>query len=182
MRVQMEGFELPAPVRDRRALKRQLGLPEDAAIVGFAARSLESMRGFDIFVQTAKLIHRRLPAAQFLVLGDETTLYGPETLHMNGQSFKQYLWQKMEMNGEPFTFKPFMEYSQFLLHMQAMDVILFPIFEGAGNWGMFEAMAAGLPVLASNRCFVPEVITDGVDGCCSIPWTAQVLPLPPRVC
>lgn len=164
VRVQMEGFELPAPVQNRKALKHQLGLPEGAPVVGFAARSLESMRGFDIFVQVAKLIHRRLPAVQFLVLGDETTLYGSETVHMNGQSFKQYLWQKMEMNGEPFTFKPFMEYSQFLLHMQAMDIILFPIFEGAGNWGLFEAMAAGLPVLASNRCFVPEVITDGIDG------------------
>ena len=42
-----------------------------------------------------------------------------------------------------------------------MDVILFPLFEGAANWGLFEAMAAGIPILASSRCFIPEAITHG---------------------
>jgi glycosyltransferase involved in cell wall biosynthesis len=45
-----------------------------------------------------------------------------------------------------------------------MDLIVFPIFEGAGNWAVFDAMAAAVPVLAADRCFVPEVITHGHDG------------------
>jgi glycosyltransferase involved in cell wall biosynthesis len=45
-----------------------------------------------------------------------------------------------------------------------VDVIVFPIYEGAANWGVFDAMAAALPILASDRCFIPEVITHGRDG------------------
>ena len=164
VRVRMEGFQPSARVPDRGALKRELGLNGDAPVIGFAARSLESVRGFDIFVEAAKLIHRALPRAQFLAIGDEKTLYGSETLHLNGKTFKQHLWETAGLNREPFILRPFMDYPAFVRHLQAMDVILFPIFEGAANWGLFEAMAAGVPVLASDRCFVPEVITDGADG------------------
>lgn len=45
-----------------------------------------------------------------------------------------------------------------------MDLILFPLFEGAANWALFDALATGVSVPASNRCFVPEVISDGRDG------------------
>jgi len=45
-----------------------------------------------------------------------------------------------------------------------MDLILSPLFEGAANWALFDALAAGVSVSASNRCFVPEVISDGRDG------------------
>jgi glycosyltransferase involved in cell wall biosynthesis len=34
----------------------------------------------------------------------------------------------------------------------------------AANWGLFEAMAAGVPILASRRCFIPEAITHGREG------------------
>jgi len=164
VRVQMEGFHPIQPAADRVLLRRELGLPEDGPLIGFAARTLEAVRGFDVFVKAAQIIHRALPEARFVAIGDEKTLYGNETIHLNGKSFRQYIWETAGMNGEPFSFKPFMTYDLFLRHLQAIDVILFPIFEGAANWGLFEAMAAGVPILASNRCFVPEAITDGIDG------------------
>jgi glycosyltransferase involved in cell wall biosynthesis len=164
VRVQMEGFRPVPPVADRVLLRRELGLPEDGPLIGFAARTLEAVRGFDIFAKAARIIHRSVPRAQFVAIGDETTLYGNETIHLNGKTFRQHTWETAGMNGEPFSFRPFMNYDLFVRHLQAMDVILFPLFEGAANWGLFEAMAAGVPVVASNRCFVPEVVTDGVDG------------------
>jgi len=45
-----------------------------------------------------------------------------------------------------------------------MDLILSPLFEGATNWALFDALAAGVSVPASNCCFLPEVISDGHDG------------------
>jgi Glycosyl transferases group 1 len=68
------------------------------------------------------------------------------------------------MSEEAVTFRPFMAHEAFTRHLQVMDLAVFPIFEGAGNWGLFEAMAAAVPILASDRCFIPEAIHHGHDG------------------
>lgn len=173
VRVQMEGFDAPTPVLDKAALRRDLGLPENVPMVGFAARTLEGVRGFDVFVEAAKLIRAQRPDTQFLVLGEESTLYGNETAHLNGVSFKRYALTRAGMNENELMWRPYMAYETFTRHLQAMDIALFPLFEGAANWGLFEAMACGLPVVASDRCFVPEVIAHRRNGL-SLPIDARV--------
>jgi glycosyltransferase involved in cell wall biosynthesis len=164
IRVQMEGFSLPAPPADRAALRRAAGVDGPAPVIGFAGRTLEGVRGFDVFARVAKHIRRSRPDARFLVLGDEATLYGNETAYLGGKSFKQHVIESEAVPPDLLRFKPFMAHEAFVRHLQAMDLVLFPLFEGAANWGLFEAMAAGLPVLASRRCFVPEAIADGENG------------------
>ena len=164
VRVQPEGFRLPAIVRDRRALRRELGLSGSGPVVGFAGRTLESVRGFDVFAKVAKTVRQTRDDAQFLALGDEGTLYGNETTYLAGMSFKQHVLERENLDERAITFRPFSPRDQFMRNLQAMDLILFPIFEGAGNWAVFDAMAAGVPTLASNRCFLPEVISHGHDG------------------
>jgi glycosyltransferase involved in cell wall biosynthesis len=164
IRVQMEGFVLPPAVRDRARLRRALGLPGAGHIIGFAARTLEAVRGFDIFVKVAAKVRRMRPDVQYLVIGDDATLYGNELAYLGGRSFKQHIFATQGVDEEGFICRPFMPYHRFVTHLQAMDVVLFPVFEAAANWGLFEAMAAGVPILASRRCFIPEVITHGRDG------------------
>jgi hypothetical protein len=48
VRVQMEGFSLPAPVADRAALRRDLGLATSGPIIGFAGWTLEGVRAASI--------------------------------------------------------------------------------------------------------------------------------------
>ena len=164
MRVQPEGFGLPTLVRDTAALRRDLGLSGSGPVVGFAGRTLEAVRGFDVFVRMAKVMRRARPDVQFLALGDEATLYGNETTYLGGKSFKQHVLETEGLDEGAITFKPFAPHDQFTRYLQAMDLIVFPIYEGAGNWAVFDAMAAALPILASDRCFIPEVITHGRDG------------------
>jgi glycosyltransferase involved in cell wall biosynthesis len=164
VRVQMEGFTLPEPVTDRGQLRLELGLDPARPVVGFASRTLEAVRGFDCFVNAAKRIGGARPEAQLLVVGDEGTLYGNEAVYLNGKSFKQHALETGGLAEAACTFRSFMPHDQFVRHLQAMDLILFPLFEGAANWGLFEALAAGVPVLASNRCFIPEVIRHGREG------------------
>lgn len=164
VRVRMEGFALPAPVADKARLRSELGLSPDRPVVGFAARTLEAVRGFDCFARVAAKIRATRPDAQFLVLGDESTLYGNEAAYLDGKTFKQYALEEAALPDSACLFRPYMPHGEFVRHLQAMDCILFPLFEGAANWGLFEALAAGVPVLAANRCFVPEVIRDGREG------------------
>lgn len=164
IRVQMEGFEAPSPCADRKALRKELGLPVGSPVIGFAGRTLEAVRGFDIFVKAAIEIRKVRPESQFLVIGNESTIYGNESMYLGEKSFKRHVFDSTGINEADFIFRDFMPRSDFIRHVQCMDVIMFPIFEGAANWGLFEAMACGVPVLASNRCFVPEVIRDGMEG------------------
>jgi glycosyltransferase involved in cell wall biosynthesis len=164
VRVQTEGFSLPALIQDRRALRRRLGFDEKAPLIGFAGRTLEAVRGFDVFCRIAKKILARRGDARFLIIGSEETIYGNETSYLNGKSFKQFCFEQHQLDDQPFRCEPFLPYDEFIQYLQALDVILFPLFEGAANWSLFEAMAAGVPLLASNRCFIPEAVTHGRDG------------------
>jgi glycosyltransferase involved in cell wall biosynthesis len=164
VRVQTEGFSLPAAIADKRALRRELEIEASAPLIGFAGRTLEAVRGFDTFYRVAREILQNRPDARFLVLGNEETIYGNESSYLGTKSFKQHVLESDPVAQAAFVFKPFLPHEKFIRHLQAMDVILFPLFEGAANWALFDAMAAGVPVLASNRCFVPEVITHGRDG------------------
>jgi len=164
VRVQSEGFSLPASVADKRALRRELAIAESAPVIGFAGRTLEAVRGFDIFYRVANEILQARPDARFVVIGNAETIYGNESSYLGTKSFKQHVLDTGAVPETAFLFKPFLAYAEFMKHLQAMDLILFPLFEGAANWALFDAMAAGVPVLASNRCFIPEVITHGRDG------------------
>lgn len=170
--VQMEGFDLPDINRDKQALRMELGLPE-GPLVGFAGRTLEAMRGFDIFASVAKSIKDILPDVHFLVLGSEETIYGNELTYLGGKSFKRHVLETLDLPDDFFMFKDYLAYDDYHRHLQAMDLVLFPQFEGAANWGLFEVMASGLPVIASNRCFIPEVIQNGENGFIIDPYNLE---------
>ena len=164
VKVQAEGFVVPPLAADKRALRRQLAIDETAPVIGFAGRTLEAVRGFDVFCQVAKEILAARPEVRFLVIGNAETIYGNETAYLGGKSFKQHVLENQFLDERAFRFEPFLPYEQFVTYLQTMDLILFPLFEGAANWALFDAMAAGVPVLASDRCFIPEVVTHGRDG------------------
>ena len=162
--VQMEGFQLPPRYSDKASLKKKLGLPHDAPVVGFVGRTLEAMRGFDIFVKVAARLKKERPDVQFLVIGEEQTIYGNEQAYLNGKSFKTHVLETEGIDEKFFIFHNFLPHRDFLQYLQTMDIVLFPLFEGAANWSLFEAMASGLTILASDRAFIPEVITSGKEG------------------
>jgi len=164
IRVQMEGFQTHPLRYDKQALKKRLGLPDDGPIVGFVGRTLEAMRGFDIFAKVAVKLRAVRSDLHFLVIGDEETIYGNEQAYLEGKSFKQYVLETEGLSDSFFIFRGFLPYDDFIEHLQAMDIILFPLFEGAANWSLFEAMASGLTILASNCSFIPEVITSDKEG------------------
>ena len=128
VRVQAEGFALPPLPNDKRALRRALGMDETAPLIGFAGRTLEAVRGFDIFYRAASAIHRARPDARFLVIGDEATIYGNELSYLDGKSFKQHVLAAGALPDQAFHFKPFLAHESFIKHVQALDVILFPLF------------------------------------------------------
>jgi glycosyltransferase involved in cell wall biosynthesis len=51
-------------------------VPPETRIVTYVSRGFESMRGFDIFMRSAKLIYERYPNVIFFVVGTDRIAYG----------------------------------------------------------------------------------------------------------
>src|SRR5262245_24209242 len=172
LRVQMEGFDIEHLPPGGQTERAALGLPATAQLVGFFGRSLEAVRGFDIFVQVAERLYERDQTLRFVIIGDDQTLYGNETLYLGGQSFMDYTLARSRLPAEAIHWRRALPYEEFRRHLACLDLAILPVFEGAANWSLFEAMAAGLPILSSDRAFVPEVIRNGQEGVLLNPYDA----------
>lgn len=164
----MEGFDTRAPlsVIDRRAVLHQTGLDPDKPMIGFFARTLELVRGFDRFLSAARHLAQARPDLQILIVGEATTRYGPDPEYeRSGQSIAQRLLKEVPSDIQRrLYYTGFVEQSDMHALMDAADVAVYPIYEGAGTWGVFEALAGGTPVVASDRAFLPEIIEHGTSG------------------
>ncbi|WP_433934937.1 glycosyltransferase [Sorangium cellulosum] len=166
VRVSMEGFRV-GPLRDaaeRSALRQRHGLPADAPLLGYFGRTLEAMRGFDIFVQTAREVRRALPGAAFLVVGEPVTHYGSEQAALGGESFKDFALRTAGVAERELMFRRIQPFPVYRELLAAVDAAVFPIFESAGHWSFFDSLAEGTPAVAARRAFFPEVIRDGQNG------------------
>ncbi|MBI4575769.1 MAG: glycosyltransferase [Planctomycetes bacterium] len=164
IRVVAEGFPLPPRLPRREARRSALGIADERGVLGFFGRTLEAVRGFDRYLQAAARVRGARPDTLVLAVGDEATIYGNEGNHLGAGGYTAWALGRAGLRRQEVLFRPQLPREDFLAHLAATDVALFPTFEGAANWGVFEAMAAGVAVVASDRAYLPELIQDGVDG------------------
>lgn len=164
VRVQMEGFDTENAPTGGPEERTALGLPVEAKLIGFFGRTLEAVRGFDIFMHVAKRLHEKDNSLRFLIVGENQSIYGNEARYLQGQSFMEHTLAQVNLPPEALIWKRTLPYEEFRRHIACLDLAILPIFEGAANWNLFEAMAVGLPTLSSDRAFVPEVMRDGKEG------------------
>ncbi len=140
-------FEQPDPASGERLRKFFRRAP--ARIVGAAGR-LSPEKGFDTLVRAARLVRDANVDAGFVVFGD-----GPlrESLHRLIRS--QGLEDRFILAG----FRS--DLGRFLPHL---DLAVLPSYAEGLPVVLLEALAAGVPVVATRVGGIPEVIDDGVQG------------------
>ncbi len=148
------------------ALRRigEAALPPDTKVVTFVARGLESIRGFDLFMQVADRICRQRADVIFVVVGGEEIHYGWDKLHTGSPSFKQWVLSQGDHDLSRFLFpgRILPEHLADILRLSDLHIYLSAPF--VVSWSLFNAMATGVPVLASDVPPVREVIEGGVNG------------------
>jgi glycosyltransferase involved in cell wall biosynthesis len=139
-------------------------IPESMKVVSFVSRGLESIRGFDIFMAVADRIARAREDVLFVVVGGEEIHYGWDKLHTGSPSFKEWVLGRGQYDLSRFLFlgRILPEHLADVLRLSNLHIYLSAPF--VVSWSLFNAMATGLPVLASDIPPVREVIEPGKNG------------------
>lgn len=133
----------------RRAARQRLGIAEDDCVVGTVAR-LHQKKGQTYLIEAARQLRPIFPTMSFLIVGD-----GPERARLEAQAAAAGLGAALRFLGERADVPDL---------LAAMDIFAFPsLYEGHPN-ALLEAMAAGLPAVASDIPGNDEVVVEGSTG------------------
>jgi len=126
-------------------LRKQLGISETAVVIGSVGR-LSEEKGHRYLLRASKTILKSFPETVFLIVGD-----GP---------LKERL--KNEFNSPSIVFAG---YRQNVMPLyRCMDIFVLPSLTEGLPVVLIEAMAAKLPVIATNVGDIPKVIENNISG------------------
>jgi glycosyltransferase involved in cell wall biosynthesis len=142
-------LELFTPAQ-RAEAKAKLGLSTAEPVLGYAGR-IAPEKGIALILRAFALVRRQLPQARLVIAG--RGLYEPE---MKRLADELGLGPSAMFVGHK---------DRSLDAIAALDLLFFPSRAGEGlSRILIEAMACGIPALASDDTSNPEVVTDGQDG------------------
>jgi glycosyltransferase involved in cell wall biosynthesis len=138
------------PGEDGAEVRSQAGVPPDAPVAGIVAR-MKPDRGHQLLLQAWSKVAGQLPGARLLIAGR-----GELELELRGQADRAGLRGSVIFAGYRRDLPRF---------YRALDlkVLLAPGNDGTCRAAL-EALASGVPVLASRRGALPEIVRDGQTG------------------
>lgn len=149
-------FDAFSPVDDRTALRDRLGLPNDSFLIGCYGR-IRAQKGTDVFVDAMCELLSRSPQVKAVVMGRATAGH---------ELFLQELKSRVRAASleKRIFFFPEVSVDQMADWYRALDLFVAPQrWEGFGLTPL-EAMACGIPVVATRTGAFEELIIDGECG------------------
>ena len=139
-------------------------LPPQTRVVTYVSSSLESMRGFDIFMKVAKRIYQAYPEVFFIVVGSDEVQYGGDMRYIEADSFKEHVLQQDDYDLSRFCFTGAIRPERLVEILSLSDLHIYLTVPFVLSWSLFNALACECVVLASDTEPVREVIRHGENG------------------
>ena len=134
---------------DAAVKRKELGLPPDGAIVGTVGR-LVPIKGLEWLLKAAPQVLAQFPQACFVIIGD-----GPLLGELRQLTSKLGIGLRVVFLGAR---------EDVPECLAALDLFVLPsLNEGMGRV-LLEAMAVGLPVVATRVGGIPDIVPDGTTG------------------
>ena len=137
------------------AAREKLGVPADAMVIGMVGRLILE-KGLREFFAAARLLYEARPDLYVIVVGD--------ALPTDRGAWKAQLMAKVEAAGltSRFRFPGFV--SDVYGCLSAFDILVHPTYKESFGRVIAEAMATGLPVVATNVRGCRELVVHGETG------------------
>ncbi|MFO0850512.1 MAG: glycosyltransferase [Gemmataceae bacterium] len=152
----------PGPKTPRTA--GRFTFPDGLKLVTYAARGLESVRGFDIFMKFAKALGQRRDDVRFVVVGSDRICYGGDEKRTGGKSYKQWILDQDQYDLTRFAFLGQVPPTTLARLFQLSDLHVYLTVPFVLSWSLFDALACGATVLASDTGPVRDLVTHGKTG------------------
>lgn len=135
-----------------RPLRSELGIGDDEILIG-AVGNMRHAKGYDVLLHAAALLKQRVPACRFVIVGDAAP---PDLANELAELHRALdLGDTVRYVG----FRPNVEHI-----LSSFDIFVLTSRSEGFSIATVEAMASGLPAVAT-RCGGPEeIIRDGEDG------------------
>ena len=155
--IDLARFSLGVDLRKKR---RELGIPEGVRIVGSVGR-LHPQKDFFTFLKAARIVSERVPRVHFLIIGG-----GPLRRELEDFARMMGLEERVSFLGERKDVEKI---------YPLMDVFVLSSIREGFPISVLEAMACGIPVVATSVGGTPELIQEGETGFLVSPGDPQNL-------
>jgi glycosyltransferase involved in cell wall biosynthesis len=160
------GVQLPAHTgrRETGGIRQEFGIPDNVPVCACIGRVV-SGKGIDVYLRAARLLTDQNRNVRFLMIG-------AHSVETNHKFEMEELARELQLDGR-FIFTGERHNVDEILH--DIDIVVHPsLTEGLSNV-VLEAMAAGLPVVATRVGGNPELVQDGRTGVLVPPRNATAL-------
>jgi glycosyltransferase involved in cell wall biosynthesis len=140
------------------AVQRELSLTPGTPVAGIVA-ALRPEKNHELFLRAAALVHRQLPEARFLIVGD-----GPEREKLESLARELSVSEVVHLLGDRADVPEI---------LTLIDVFVLTSHMEANPISILEAAAAEKPVVATRVGSVPETVIDGQTGYLVTPGEAE---------
>lgn len=149
--------KVPRTFRDRE-------IPGDIKVVTYVSRGFESMRGFDVFIRTAKRIYQEHPNVLFLCAGSERVCYGGDMRRIKEKTYKEHVLNRERPDLSKFWFTGMVSTRELVHLLNLSDAHIYFTKPFVLSWSLFNALSCGARIVSSDTEPVREVITHGENG------------------
>jgi glycosyltransferase involved in cell wall biosynthesis len=125
---------------------------------------MESLRGFDVFMEMAAKLAARRPDVVFLIAGQDRTAYGNDARVTGTPSFKEWVLGRGTYDPERFVFLGLLPPTELAKLFCLSDLHVYLTVPFVLSWSLLNAMGCGATVLASDTAPVREAIKNGING------------------
>jgi glycosyltransferase involved in cell wall biosynthesis len=133
----------------RQQTRYGLGFADQDFVVGFSGR-LDPIKNFPLLLETFAHCARDHTRLRLLLVGE-----GPERKRIETFCQQENIWNRVILTGQQENVLPY---------LRAMDVFLLTSFREQMPLTVLEAMAVGVPVVATGVGEIPYIIDDGITG------------------